>query len=77
MSMRRMMESHYDSIMRLVLMLIMGVFLAVALVGCQDPAAANFQAERRRLNNIARQELRQGLSAYPLTSQGEAFYTAP
>ena len=77
MSMRRMMESHCDSTMRRVLVLITGVFLAIALVGCQDPAAANFKAEHRRLNNIARQELRQGLSAYPLTSQSEAFYTAP
>ncbi len=77
MSVRRMMESHYDSIMRRVLVLITGVFLAIALVGCQDPAAANFKAEHRRLNNIARQELRQGLSSYPLTSQSEAFYTAP
>jgi len=77
MSMRRMMESHYDSIMRRVLVLITGVFLAIALVGCYDPAAANFEAEHRRLNNIARQELRQGLSSYPMTSQAEAFYTAP
>ena len=77
MSVRRMMGSHYDSIMRRVLVLITGFFLAIALVGCQDPAAANFKAEHRRLNNIARQELRQGLSAYPLTSQSEAFYTAP
>ncbi len=77
MSMRRMMESHYDSIMRRVLVLITGVFLAIALVGCQDPAAANFEAEHRRLNNIARQELRYGPSAYPVTSQAEAFYTAP
>jgi hypothetical protein len=77
MSVRRMMESHYDSIMRRVLVLITGVLLAVALVGCQDPAAANFEAEHRRLSNIARQELRQGLSAHPMTSQAEALYTAP
>jgi len=77
MSMRRMMKSHYDSISRRVLVLITVVFLAVAFLGCHDPAAADFEAEHRRLSDIARQELRQHRSAFPLTSQVEAFYQAP
>lgn len=76
MSVRRMMKSRYDSISRRVLVLITGVFLAVAFMGCHDPAAGDFEAEHRRLSNIARQELRQRPSAFPLTSQVEAFYQA-
>lgn len=76
--MKRMMGSHFDSIMRRVLALIMGALLTVILFGgCQDPAASNFEAEHRRLSGIAQQEIRQGLSAFPRTSQVGAFYTAP
>ena len=76
--MRRMMGSHFDSKMRRVLLLIMGVLLTVTLFGgCQDPAASDFEAEHRRLSSIAKQEIRQGLSAFPLTSQVGAFHPAP
>jgi len=76
MSMRGTMKSYYDSIGRRVLVLITVVFLAVAFMGCYDPAAADFEAEHRRLSDIARQDLRQRPSAFPLTSQVEAFYQA-
>jgi len=76
--MRRTMGSHFDSIMRRVLALIIGLLLTVTLFGgCHDPAASDFEAEHRRLSSIARQEIRQGLSAFPLTSQAGAFYPAP
>ncbi len=76
--MRRTMGSHFDSIMRRMLALIAGILLAVTLFGgCHDPAASDFEAEHRRLSSIARQELRQGPSAFPLTSQAGAFYPAP
>ena len=76
--MRRTMGSHFDSITRRVLALITGILLTVALFGgCHDPAASNFEAEHRRLSSIARQELRQGLSAFPLNSQVGAFHPAP
>lgn len=72
------MGSHFDSITRRVLALITGILLTVALFGgCHDPAASNFEAEHRRLSNIAKQEIRQGLSAFPLNSQVGAFHPAP
>jgi hypothetical protein len=55
----------------------MVMFLAVTLSGCLDPVAANNEAEHLRLGNIAKQQLRQRLSAYPLTSQTETFHPAP
>ena len=74
-----MVESHDNSIMRRLLTLIIGMFLAVTLLGCHDPIAADTEAEHLRLGNIAKQQLqlRQGLSAYPLTSQqAEMFHPA-
>ncbi|MCH8119467.1 MAG: hypothetical protein IIC00_07050 [Planctomycetes bacterium] len=72
-----MVKSHDNSIMRRLLTLIMAMFLAVTLLGCHDPVAADNEAEHLRLGNIAKQQLRQRLSAYPLTSQTETFHPAP
>ncbi|MHC4596460.1 MAG: hypothetical protein ACYS19_16155 [Planctomycetota bacterium] len=56
------MGSHFDSIMRRALALIMGLLLAVILFGgCHDPATSNFEAEHRRLSSIAKQDLRQSV----------------
>jgi len=55
----------------------MAMFLSVTLLGCHDPVAANNEAEHLRLRNIAKQQLEQRLSVYPLTSQAEVFYPAP
>ena len=55
------MESHCDSIMGKLLILIVGIFLAVTLLGCHDPIVADMEAEHRKLGDIAKQELRQGL----------------
>jgi hypothetical protein len=78
MGMRRMMKSHYGSIISRVLGLVTGILLTITLFGgCQDPAASNFETEHRRLSDVARQEIRQGLSAFALTSQPETFYPAP
>jgi len=71
------MESRCDSIMGKFLILIMGIFLAVTLLGCHDPIVANMEAEHHRLGVIAKQELRQGLSVFPSTSQAEVFHPAP
>lgn len=71
------MESHRDSIMGKLLILIIGFFLAVTLLGCSDPIVADMEAEHRRLGVIAKQELRQGLSVFPSTSQAEVFHPAP
>jgi len=74
-----MMKSYDNSIMRRLLTLIIGIFLAVTLVGCHDPSEVNIAAEHRKLTNVAKQQLqlRHGLSAFPLTSQAETFHPAP
>ena len=74
------MKSHDNSIMRRLLTLITVIFLAVSLLGCNDPIVADGEAEHLRLGNIAKQQLqlRHGLFAYPLTSQqAETFHPAP
>jgi len=70
------MESHDNSIMQRLLILMTVFFLAVTLLGCHDPYAVDIEAEHRRLSSIAKQELRQGLSAFPMSSQAEVFYPA-
>lgn len=81
------MKSHDNSIMRrlsawgrlTVLTLIIGIFLAVTLVGCHDPSDIDIKAEHRKLTEVAKQQLqlRHGLSTFPLTSQTETFYPVP
>jgi len=56
------------------LTIMMGIFLAVTLSGCNDPIVADMEAEHIRLSNIARQELRQGFSAYRTSSQAKVFF---
>ena len=72
-----MMKSHGNSIMRRLLTLIIGIFLTVTLVGCHDPSEVNIEAEHRKLTEVAKQQLRQGQSAFPLNSQTETYYPAP
>jgi len=71
-------KSHDNSIMRKLLTLIMAMFLAVTLLGCHDPVAADNEAEHLRLGSIAKQQLRlrHDLFAHPLTSQAETFHPA-
>jgi hypothetical protein len=74
--MERMMESSHTSIMVRLLMLITALFSAVALLGCNDPIVADMEAEHQRLGSVCQEELRQGISAFPLTSQAEALHPA-
>ena len=71
------MENKYNSMIVKLLTIMMGIFLAVTLSGCNDPIVADMEAEHIRLSNIARQELRQGLSVYPTSSQAKVFYPTP
>ena len=71
------MKSHDNSTIRRLLTLIMAIFLAVTLLGCHDPVVADNEAEHLRLGNIAKQQLRHGLSTFPLTSQAEMLHPAP
>lgn len=80
------MESHWDSIKGKLLILIIGIFLAVTILGCHDPIVADMEAEHRQLGDICKRELqhrqdlsvfRQDLSAFPSTSQAEVFHPAP
>lgn len=74
------MESHYKSIMkkliRRLLTLVTVIFLAVTLMGCQDPTGADIEAEHLRLGNIVKQHLQQGLSPFPPASQVATFRPA-
>ncbi len=66
-----------NSIMRKLLTFLIGIFLTVTLLGCQDPVAADRETEHRKLINIAEQQLQQGLCAQPPISQTQMLYPAP
>ena len=72
-----MMERHYGSIIRRLLTLIMAIFLAVTLLGCQGPGDVSIAAKHRKLTNIVERQLRYGQIAFPLDSQREVFRPAP
>ena len=72
-----MMKSHYDSIRTRVLTVATAILLGISLMGCNDPIVAEMEAEHIRLGNVAMQELRQGLSAYPSSTQTELLFPAP
>ncbi len=72
-----MMERHYGSIIRRLLTLIMAIFLAVTLLGCQGSSEVSIAAKHRTLTNIVERQLRYGQIAFPLDSQTEAFRPAP
>ncbi len=71
------MKSNYGSIIRGVLTLIIAILLALTVLGCQGPSDVSIAAKHRQLTNIAEQQLRWGLSAFPPTSQTEAYRPAP
>ena len=71
------MKNKFKSITVKLFMLIMGIFLAVTLFGCNDPIVADMEAEHQRLGIIARQDLQQNLSISPTASQTKALYPAP
>ncbi len=55
------------------LTLITGLFLAITVMGCHDPVAADSEAKHLRLGEIAKQQLQYGLSS----QQGKTFHPAP
>ena len=71
------MENRYHSITIKLLTLMMGIFLTVTLLGCNDSIMADMEAEHLRLGNIAKQELQNGLSTYPTDTQAKVLYPAP
>ncbi len=71
------MESKHNSIAVKLLMLITGIFISLSLLGCNDPVVADMAAEHRQLGSVCQQELRQGLSGLPPTTQAQAFRPAP
>jgi len=75
--MRGKMDSKYNSIIVKLFALIIGIFLAVAILGCNDSIVADMEAEHQRLGIIAKQELQQSHSAFPTTSQEKVLYPAP
>jgi len=74
----RMMKRRKKTTILKLLTLITGLLLAVTAMGCIDPVASDCQEKHMRLGEIAKQQLRYGLSSYKLTpQQGETFYPAP
>ncbi len=72
-----MMKKHYGSIIRRFLTLLIAIFLAVTLLGCQNQNEVSIAAKHRRLTSIAERQLRYGQIAFPLDSQTETFRPAP
>jgi len=72
-----MMKNNYGSIIRGFLTLIIAIFLALAVLGCQNQNEVSIASKHRRLTNIAEQQLRLRYSAFPPTSQTETFRPAP
>jgi len=72
-----MMKSRYVSIRTIVLTAVTAILLAISLMGCNDPIVADMEAEHIRLGNVAKQELRQGWSAYPPSTETEVLFPAP
>jgi hypothetical protein len=71
-----MMKSHFDSIKTKILTVATAIFLAISLMGCNDPIVADMEAKHRRLGSEAKLELQQCPSAYPPRSQTEALFPA-
>jgi hypothetical protein len=71
------MKSKYKSITVKLFTLIIGIFLTVTLLGCNDPIVADMEAEHRRLGILAKQDLRHNASAFPTSSQEKVLYPAP
>ena len=71
------MKRHDNSIIRKLLTFLIGIFLAVTLMGCHDPVAADRETEHRILVNTAEQQLQQGLHANPPITQKQMLYPAP
>ena len=74
--MERMMKSHFDSIKVKLFTVATAVFLAISLMGCNDPIVADMEAQHQRLGNEAKLELQQYPSAHPPGSQTEALFPA-
>ena len=80
-----MMKRYADSMMRRLLIFAVTAFLAVTLLGCQDPIVKDMEAEHQRLGRICQQEIRQarvvsggqGFSGFPVPSRTESLYPAP
>jgi hypothetical protein len=69
----RMMKRCKNSIILTLLFLIIGLFLAVAITGC-DSVAADCKERHLRLGEIARQQLQYGPSSYTLNPQPGTTY---
>ena len=76
-ALERLMRRMYGSLVGKVLVFIAGIFLALTMSGCNDPAVAEIKAEHRRMGNVCQQELRQGLAGFPPTTQAPMFRPAP
>ncbi len=73
----RLMKRMYGSVVGKVFVFVAGIFLALTISGCNDPAVADFKVRQRQMGDICQQELRQGHAGFPSTRQSPTFYPAP
>jgi hypothetical protein len=73
----RMMERHYELIIKKVLIVITLILIAIAILGCNDPLVTNMEAEHQRLNSVAKQEFQRCGPAFKPISQTDALFPAP
>ncbi len=79
------MKSCADSMTRRLLIFAVTAFLAVTLLGCQDPIVRDMETEHQRLGRICQQEIRQahivsggqGFSGFSAPSRTESLFPAP
>ena len=60
-----------------ILVVAAGIFFALTIAGCGDQTVADFEANRRRMGEDCRRDLRHGLAAYVPASQAPTFRPAP
>ena len=72
------MENKYRSMIVKLLILLMGIFLAIMLFGCNDSIVADMEAEHQRLGLIVKHDL-QNLPTSPSleSSNSKTLYPAP
>ena len=71
------MKSHFDSLKTKVLTTATAVFLAISLMGCNDPIVSEMEAKHQRLGNEVKLELQKCPSAHAPSSQTGALFPAP
>ena len=71
------MKSVYASVAGKVLVLAAGIFISLTMSGCGDPVVADFEANRLRMGDECKRDLRQSMTAFAPANQTPTFRPAP